>query len=159
MAQNQQNPEEDDLDIQIPDIGGIDDFGDLDTSLFDILPEEESGSDGETRYIKPKVRAGASSDDNGIYKSAEDLARKLRLWNGDRYDCLVNGDFIFGDFIEAFMAAEQLGRRCFMVEYDPRYADVIVKRWEELTGKQAAYIGNILDQEAAAETPPPSNNT
>lgn len=32
------------------------------------------------------------------------------------------------------MAAEQLGRRCFSIELDPKYADVIVKRWERFTG-------------------------
>lgn len=35
------------------------------------------------------------------------------------------------------MAAEQLGRKCFGVEVDPRYCDVIVKRWEQLTGRSA----------------------
>ena len=51
------------------------------------------------------------------------------------------------------MAAEQLNRTCYMVEYDPKYVDVIVKRWEELTGKQAAYIGNIIDQKAKDDSP------
>lgn len=35
---------------------------------------------------------------------------------------------------------EQLGRRCFMMEYDPHYADVIIKRWEDYTGEQAELI-------------------
>ena len=38
------------------------------------------------------------------------------------------------------MACEQLGRRCFMMEYDPHYADVIIKRWEDYTGEQAELI-------------------
>lgn len=54
---------------------------------------------------------------------------------------------LFGGSGSTMMAAEQLGRRCFMVEFDPKYADVIVNRWEELTGQQAEYIGNILDQD------------
>lgn len=52
---------------------------------------------------------------------------------------------LFGGSGSTMMAAEQLGRTCFMVEFDPKYVDVIVKRWEELTGKQARYVGNILD--------------
>lgn len=36
------------------------------------------------------------------------------------------------------IACELLGRRCLSMEYDPRYADVIVRRWEKLTGKKAA---------------------
>ena len=35
------------------------------------------------------------------------------------------------------IAAEQTGRKCFGMELDPHYCDVIVKRWETLTGKKA----------------------
>jgi DNA modification methylase len=35
------------------------------------------------------------------------------------------------------IAAEQLGRKCYGMEISPAYCDVIVKRWETLTGKQA----------------------
>ena len=35
------------------------------------------------------------------------------------------------------IAAEQLGRRCYGMEISPAYCDVIVQRWENLTGKQA----------------------
>jgi DNA modification methylase len=38
------------------------------------------------------------------------------------------------------IAAEQLGRRCFGIELDPRYADVAVRRWEQVTGKTAQRI-------------------
>lgn len=37
---------------------------------------------------------------------------------------------------------EQLGRRCFMMEYDPHYANVIIKRWEDYTGEQAELISD-----------------
>ena len=35
------------------------------------------------------------------------------------------------------IAAEQLGRKCYGMEISPAYCDVIVKRWEALTGRQA----------------------
>ena len=35
------------------------------------------------------------------------------------------------------IAAEQLNRKCYGMEISPAYCDVIVKRWETLTGKQA----------------------
>lgn len=35
------------------------------------------------------------------------------------------------------IAAEQLGRRCFGIELDPLYCDVIIQRWEQFTGKKA----------------------
>lgn len=38
------------------------------------------------------------------------------------------------------IAAEQLGRRCYGMEISPAYCDVIVKRWETLTGKKAVRV-------------------
>jgi len=39
------------------------------------------------------------------------------------------------------VAAEQLGRACYAMELDPAYVDVIVDRWEALTGRQAELQG------------------
>jgi site-specific DNA-methyltransferase (adenine-specific) len=39
------------------------------------------------------------------------------------------------------IAAEQLGRKCYGMEISPQYCDVIVKRWETLTGKKATREG------------------
>lgn len=44
---------------------------------------------------------------------------------------------LFGGSGSTMMASEQLGRTCYMMEYDPAYVDVIVDRWEKLTGKKA----------------------
>jgi hypothetical protein len=38
------------------------------------------------------------------------------------------------------IAAEQLGRRCYGVELDPHYCDIILARWETFTGKTAQLI-------------------
>ena len=46
------------------------------------------------------------------------------------------GDF-FGGSGTTLMAAEQLGRRAYLMEYDERNVDVIVQRWEAYTGKKA----------------------
>ena len=49
-----------------------------------------------------------------------------------------------GDLLDPFLgsgttliAAEQLGRKCYGMEISPQYCDVIVKRWETLTGRKA----------------------
>ena len=44
---------------------------------------------------------------------------------------------LFGGSGSTLMACEQLNRKCYMLELDPRYCDVIVKRWENFTGKKA----------------------
>ena len=43
----------------------------------------------------------------------------------------------FGGTCPEIVACEQLDRRCFAMEIDPRYCDVIVARWEALTGQTA----------------------
>ena len=35
---------------------------------------------------------------------------------------------------------EQLNRKCYMMELDPRYVDVIIKRWEDYTGNKAVKL-------------------
>lgn len=47
---------------------------------------------------------------------------------------------IFGGSGSTMIACEQFGRRCYMMEIDPHYCDVIIKRWEEFTGKKAVKI-------------------
>ena len=44
---------------------------------------------------------------------------------------------LFGGSGSTLIAAEQTNRICYMMELDPKYCDVIVKRWEALTNKQA----------------------
>lgn len=44
---------------------------------------------------------------------------------------------LFGGSGTTLIACEELNRQCFMMEYDPTYVDVIIKRWENLTGEKA----------------------
>jgi DNA modification methylase len=44
---------------------------------------------------------------------------------------------LFGGSGSTLIACEKTGRSCRMMELDPKYCDVIVKRWEEFTGQKA----------------------
>lgn len=44
---------------------------------------------------------------------------------------------LFGGSGTTLIACEQLKRKCYMMELDPHYMDVIIQRWENLTGKKA----------------------
>ena len=46
----------------------------------------------------------------------------------------------FGGSGSTLIACEQLNRRAYLMELDPRYVDVIIKRWEEFTGEKAVKI-------------------
>jgi DNA modification methylase len=47
---------------------------------------------------------------------------------------------LFGGSGSTLIAAEQTGRRAFLMELDPLYSDVIVQRWEKFTGRKAERV-------------------
>lgn len=47
---------------------------------------------------------------------------------------------LFGGSGSTLIASEQLDRSCYMMELDPKYVDVIINRWEELTGLEAELV-------------------
>ncbi|MCZ2098810.1 MAG: ParB N-terminal domain-containing protein [Anaerolineae bacterium] len=58
---------------------------------------------------------------------------------------------LFGGSGSTLIAAEQTGRRAFLMELDPLYADVIVQRWEKFTGRKAERISDRRDAPVVAE--------
>ena len=63
---------------------------------------------------------------------------------------------LFGGSGTTLIACEQMDRRCFMMEFDPHYADVIVDRWERMTGQKALkingpnFVGGVETETAEA---------
>jgi hypothetical protein len=56
------------------------------------------------------------------------------------------GGIVYDPFLGSgttLIAAEQLGRKCYGMEISPAYCDVIVQRWENLTGKKAVLENRI----------------
>jgi len=47
---------------------------------------------------------------------------------------------LFGGSGSTLIACEKLNRHARLMELDPKYCDVIVKRWEDFTGKKAELI-------------------
>lgn len=47
---------------------------------------------------------------------------------------------LFGGSGTSLIACENLNRHCYTMELDPRYVDVIIKRWEEKTGEKSSLI-------------------
>lgn len=47
---------------------------------------------------------------------------------------------LFGGSGSTVMACEQMGRNCYAMELDPHYVDVIIARWEKLTGQKAVLL-------------------
>jgi DNA modification methylase len=53
---------------------------------------------------------------------------------------LTNVLDLFGGSGSTLIGAEQTGRTCYVMELDPKYCDVIVKRWEDFTGQKAELV-------------------
>lgn len=47
---------------------------------------------------------------------------------------------LFGGSGSTLIAAEKIGRQARLMELDPKYCDVIIKRWEDFTGKKAVLL-------------------
>lgn len=64
------------------------------------------------------------------------LADIINQW-GDGCNIIVD---LYGGSGSTLIACEQLNRKCYTMELDAKYCDVIIKRWEEFTGKKAVKI-------------------
>ncbi len=51
---------------------------------------------------------------------------------------------LFGGSGSTLIACQKTSRKCCMMELDPKYCDVIVKRWEDFTGKKAELLKEEL---------------
>lgn len=65
------------------------------------------------------------------------LAERALKKHSEKGDVVVD---LFGGSGSTLMACEQMGRVCRSMELDPKYVDVIIKRYESYTGKQARKI-------------------
>lgn len=64
------------------------------------------------------------------------IERMLRL-SAQAGDVVLDA---FGGSGSTLIACERLGMLARLVEFEPRYVDVIVRRWEEYTGGKAALV-------------------
>lgn len=71
-----------------------------------------------------------SETGHSTQKPIECMETPLKNHEGDVYDPFLGSG-------TTLIAAEKTGRKCYGMELDPKYCDVIVKRWEDFTGKKA----------------------
>jgi DNA modification methylase len=60
-------------------------------------------------------------------------------------DCTKRGDLVLDTFLgsgSTLIAAEETGRTCVAVDLDPYYLDVAIRRWQEITGRDATHLGS-----------------
>ena len=59
----------------------------------------------------------------------------LQSWSGIVYEPFLGSG-------STLIAAEQLGRECYGMEISPQYCDVIIERWQNVTGEKAKRVSN-----------------
>jgi len=71
---------------------------------------------------------------NKLHPTQKPVSIPERAINNHKADTILD---LFGGSGSTLIACEKLSRDCRMMELDPKYCDVIVKRWQDFTGKEA----------------------
>lgn len=108
-------------------IESIDDMNEFElrNAIIDLMSTLETDIIREPKTLK--------NDLHPTMKPIKLLARFIR--NSSKTDDYVLD--MFGGSGSTLIACEQMKRSCRMLELDPKYCDVIIKRWEALTGEKA----------------------
>lgn len=115
----------------MPDIGSM-----SKTEMRDLLREIFSDRESTTVIHEDKP---SRSEEHPTMKPVKLMARQVA--NSSKRGWLVLD--LFGGSGSTMMACEQLGRRCYTMELDPHYCDVILERWERLTGGTAERVATF----------------
>jgi len=98
--------------------------------LFNGKIDEEIKNESDLWSIK--------KDTKYVHPTQKPVALSVRAF-GNHVKLLKVLD-LFGGSGSTLIGAEQTGRTAFLMELDPKYCDVIVKRWEDFTGKKAMLV-------------------
>lgn len=112
------------------------DYGSMSKAdLVALLEQQYKAEDGPPSTVIFEKKPMAD-DAHPTMKPVRLIARQIR--NSTRPGEAVLD--LFGGSGTTMIAAEQLGRRAYLMELDERYADVIIERYEQFTGKKAQRI-------------------
>lgn len=138
------------LNRQYPDLGSWVIWDKYSDAERNGLLDGRFGSAFETCWSKTKHKRElarvlvttnytARGDETRIHPTQKPVA--LANWFFERWGKGRNNIVdLFGGSGSTLIAAEQTNRTCYMMELDPKYCDIIIKRWETLTGNKAELI-------------------
>jgi len=92
-------------------------------------------------YPSPKFMRGGSDEE----KFDHPTQKPVELMRKPILNHTKPGELVYDPFLGSgttLAAAELTGRVCLGMEIDPKYVDVVVQRWQTLTGKKATLEGN-----------------
>jgi DNA modification methylase len=118
--------------------------------VWDKQREGNTFSGAELAYVNKGVRVDVFRHMwHGMVKASEHGQKRvhptqkptaLAKWCFDNYGKPQTVLDLFGGSGSTLIACEETKKNCLMMELDPKYCDVIVKRWEDFTGKKAELL-------------------
>ena len=123
----------------------------IDNSVdLDLLTAEEL-----REYIKELQEPSTIIyEDKPLKNSEHPTMKPVRLMKKQIKNSTKKGQLVldlFGGSGSTLLACEELDRVCYANEIDPKYCDVIIKRWEQLTNQKAKLIETITNMNEVAE--------
>lgn len=103
--------------------------------LFGWTAGQRHKNTDRTRTSVWEFKRPKASREHPTMKPIELWAQAIR--DGSRIDQIVYDPFLGSG--TTIIASEQLGRKCYGLELDPKYCDVIIERWQNLTGRDAIH--------------------
>lgn len=113
--------------------------------------QKDTQSDCELAWVKSKwssvrifrhlwkgMMKGSERGQRRVHPTQKPVA--LAEWSFDYFKEFETVLDLFGGSGSTLLACEKKKKKCFMMEFDPHYVDVIIKRWEDYTGKKAELI-------------------
>src|SRR5699024_8183125 len=101
-------------------------------------------TEGKKHYFfKNRKQTTVLNFDKPVKSAEHPTMKPIKLFDYQRECSSTPGEGVLDLFAGSgttIMAAEQNGRRAFCMEYDPKYTDVIVDRWEKFTGEKAVLL-------------------
>jgi len=99
----------------------------------------------------PSAHSFSRSSDEGNLLAMHPTVKPVAMIADMLMDCTSRGDVVLDGFLgsgSTVIAAERTGRRCYGLELDPIYVDIIVRRWQAFTGGIARHAesGRAFDE-------------
>ena len=121
--------------------------GGYDNTIIDDNPRLEHMSKEELKELVHALKGDGSTTaiycDKPTSSKLHPTMKPTKLVQRFVYNSSHEGDIvadIFGGSGTTMIVCEHMNRRCFMMEYDPHYCDVIIERWEQFSGQKAERI-------------------
>jgi DNA modification methylase len=103
----------------------------------------ELGQHGRTRtnvWDYSGMNSYSGRDSDGELLKMHPTVKPVKLVADAILDCSLHGELIldlFGGSGTTLIACEETGRRCCMIELDPKYVNTIIRRWQKHTNQKA----------------------